>query len=204
MQFVANEMAAIIQNVSQNRTDKKITLMDLRYSVATAFLTMYPGITMYYQNKGHVLGHFPHPMIFYVKGLDNGNASCIWRVQLHPSTVGVGETPQKMYAVAARDHHSVCTVQYKTNVAPSKIHPDLKINPGEVKIIIESIIYHYKGFPFADGSSSDLPARNIFHFLMASPKATNSSGNERDPSGFFNSVTIFTPKPGLFDETPPT
>lgn len=193
----------LFNNVSQNRADKKITLMDLRYSVATAFLTLYPGITMYYQNKGHALGHFPHPVIFYVKGLENGNASCIWRVQLHPSKAGIGETPQKMDAGVAKNHHQICTVQYKTDAAPSKIYPSLKINPGEVKIIIESIIFHSGGYPFMDGSSSDIPLRNIFHFLMFTPKATNLSGNKRSDSGFFNSVTIFTPKPGLFDETPP-
>ena len=68
-EFVAYQMAQMLQTVSQNRSDKKITLSDLKRVTAAAYLSIYPGTTMFWQGKGHVFGHFPHPIIYYVKGL---------------------------------------------------------------------------------------------------------------------------------------
>lgn len=197
-EFVAYQMVQMIQSISQNRSDKKITLADLRYIVSVAYLTIYPGTTMFPQGSGHVFGHFPHPFVYYVKGLSNGNASCIWRVQLHPSK-SVFATPQTMGAVCVSEPHSASIVQYKTDVSPAQIWPTLKIKPGEVKIIVETNVFYGSDgtyWRFADGRIG-VPSREAFGLFLITPKHTAGG------SGYFNSVVIFSPNPGLFDEGGP-
>lgn len=66
-EFVAQQMANIIQNISQKRENKKITAEDLGYAVALAYQTIYPGTTMFWKSNGLPLVHVPHPTICYVK-----------------------------------------------------------------------------------------------------------------------------------------
>ena len=195
-EFVAYQMVQMIQSISQNRSDKKITLADLRYIVSAAYLTIYPGTTMYWKNQGHEFGHFPHPFVYYVKGLSNGNASCIWRVQLHPSHSG-SVSPRTMDGGCVSEPHSASIVQYKTDVSPTQIYPALKIKPGEIKIIVEALIFYGcdgNYWRFADGRRG-VPSREAFGLFLITPKRTGS--------GYFNSVVIFSPNPGLFDEGGP-
>jgi hypothetical protein len=51
-------MANILQNISQNRENKKITKDDVKYAVAAAYLSIYPGKTMYtISNNRNPFGH---------------------------------------------------------------------------------------------------------------------------------------------------
>jgi hypothetical protein len=84
-----------------------------------------------------------------------------------------------------------------TNVAASIIHPNLKIKDGEIKVIIECAIFKYTGFDYIDGRlSKNVSPREAFGFWMLSPKPIYVC--------YFNTVVIFTPKPGLFDDNGPT
>lgn len=199
-EFIAYEMANLFQNVSQNRTNVGITWNDCRHVTAAAYLTFYRGTTMYSPHKESG-GHFPHPLIYYVKGLDNGNASCIWRAQMHPAG---DTTPNNMSGGVSYNDYLISVVRYKTNVPPAQIYPGLTIKPGEVKIIIDAIIYYHSGYWGAKG----LSPRDVFGFKVITPKFRNEktgsiSGGCNQNTGFFNSVVIFTPKTGLFSETPP-
>ncbi len=49
MEFVAQQIASIIQNISQSREDKAIKFVDVRNAMKAAFLTVYPGTSMYEQ-----------------------------------------------------------------------------------------------------------------------------------------------------------
>ena len=86
MKFVAEQMASMIQNVSQNRTDKRITANDLRYIFAATFQSIYPGLTMYGDGTGYryKFGHMPACAIVYVKGESDGNVSCKWALEIAP------------------------------------------------------------------------------------------------------------------------
>jgi hypothetical protein len=66
------------------------------------------------------------------------------------------------------------------------------INDGEIKIAI------YIGSFSGDGKSSSL---NVF--LMLNAKAFCGYNNGNKQFVFFPTTVIFTPKSGLFDETPP-
>lgn len=203
-EFIAHQTANMLQNVSQNRTDKKITINDLKNITAATYQTFYPGTTMYYQGQGHVFGHYPHPVIFLVKGLDNGNASCMYLS--YATTADKGNTsPAKMrsesYSYDWAGLQGAMLVHFKTNVAPSDIYPGLKINPGETKIIVESMIWWNRG-RFSDGRSGNISPREVFSLLLVPPKIYANNGNENNAS-YMHGVAIFTPKSGLFDETPP-
>lgn len=198
-QFVAEQMVSMIQNVSQNRIDKKITRNDLKNITALTYQTLYPGATMYCcsGSRKHVFGHFPHPIIYYVKGLENGNASCIWRMQMH---TGYATNPATIDADIVYKDYDISAVRFKTDVAPSEIYPKLKIKSGEVKIIIDALIHYHGGSYWQCG----LPPQKVFSLFLISPKIRNSSGKWNTDGGYFNSVIIFTPKTELFNETPPT
>ena len=73
-EFVAQQFANIIQNISQKRgssdpTKLKISIPDIKYAASLAFLSMYPGKTMYITGTSgarHELSHAPRLNIFYV------------------------------------------------------------------------------------------------------------------------------------------
>ena len=78
-EFVAQQIVNILQNISQKREDKTITRKDLGLSLCLAGLTVYPDSLSMFQDgsKKYRFCHIPQVMVFYVKGLDNGNASCM-------------------------------------------------------------------------------------------------------------------------------
>ncbi|MDR0968279.1 MAG: hypothetical protein LBL99_01430, partial [Holosporaceae bacterium] len=93
------------------------------------------------------------------------------------------------------------TVNYKQNVAPSEIYPTLSIKSGQVKIIVEVNLIYSSGYKFGDGSSCGNVAPNrAFGFWMLPLYGRVPNGD----ASYFNTVVIFTPKPGLFNETKPS
>ena len=62
-EFVAQQMVNILQNISQNRENKKITINDIKRAASLAFLSVYPGNTMYHtdtrSSKAYELSHQP-------------------------------------------------------------------------------------------------------------------------------------------------
>ncbi len=190
-EFVGQQVASMIQNISQSRESKTITLKDLQYIARTAFLSIYPGMSMYKQNGYFEFGHTPTLQIIYVKGLDNGNASCIWRYYYRMSSI-IGGAQE-----SSADFEFLRPVYFKTNVLPSQIYSSLTINPGEVKIIVISQIT--RGSSLTNSLNGKyLTDKQSFDFYLLSPKyiATYNSIYY-----FFPSVVIFTPRPGLFSET---
>lgn len=90
-------------------------------------------------------------------------------------------------------------VNNKTQVIPSDIYEELSINPGEVKIILEACLDYSTAYKLPNGNScSTVDYSKILEFYVVRPKYTYRIANERT---CFNSVVIFTPKPGLFSET---
>ena len=83
MQFVAHQMASMLQNVSQNRTDKTITKNDIRYAISAAYLTVFPGISRFSTNCRSDFGYNPMLWIYYVKGNSDSTASVIWVQRYH-------------------------------------------------------------------------------------------------------------------------
>jgi hypothetical protein len=200
MEFVTHEIVGMVQNVSQNRDNKKITHNDLRYCISAGFLSFYPGTKQFpqtynvFKQPGAVHGRF-----WYVIGNANGTASVKWTVQYQLVNGSGNTTPGTMtIGSATSDSDQRFVTKFKNNVAPSEVCPQLSIKPGEAKIILENSIYFVVyNFKLTNGKNwSQYSPREAFGFWLLTPKA---QGGEF----YFHSVVIFTPKPGLFDETPP-
>jgi hypothetical protein len=195
-EFVGQQIANIIQNISQQRASKSITQYDLKYAFCTAYLSIYPGTSRFWIGSGTELVHRPEMLITYIQGEANGKASSKWSIDIYTNGSGCNK-PVACGLFFPSDHLSFVTRGSKTNVAPSDIHPLLKINPGETKIIIETVMFY--GFDFKDNNGYEPHSiRKAFNCLLTDIKSKTNSGN------FFISTVIFTPKPGLFSETPPS
>jgi hypothetical protein len=193
MKFVGHEMAGIFQNISQNRENKRITSDDIKRAVAAAYLSVYPGKTMYTTSYCTTpLGYASQGYLYCVKGLENEKASAVWCVRWH--SANESSSPGAITLIW-RDSRSI--VNMSSNVDPSEIYPDLRIRKGEIKILIE-VAFHYYFAPdstygFTDSRKcSKVAPKTAFGFFVLNP-----------PGKYFNTVVIFTPKPGLFGDAAP-
>jgi hypothetical protein len=183
LKFVAHEMANILQNVSQNRANRKIRSSDIKCAIAAAYLSIYPGKTMYTISGRSPLEHTSSGHLYCVKGLENGNASVVWCVRWH--SANDSPTPATI-TLGGRDSRSI--VNTGSDVSASSIYPDLHIQKGQIKIIVEIAFHHY--------TSRGISAPKSFGFFVLNPPS-------KWDNIYFNTVAIFTPKPELFDEIAP-
>jgi hypothetical protein len=141
-----------------------------------------------------------------VKGRGGGKADVLWQVMC---SLQRGTSPDSIEHFGSRTAHTNSIIGYYTNVPASSIYNDLTINDGEIKILLEvSLIYFYgkTDYGFSDGRSCrNVTPREAFGFWMLSPRHKTAYDKTLDSGAtYFNTVVIFTPKPGLFDETLPT
>ena len=204
-EFVAQQMANILQNISLKRsgTARKITLPDIKYATSLAFLSMFPGTSRFVISKNKSeLGYCPHGYIFCVKGKSNSTASVLWGKRFH--FTGNSTTPSAVVIDTSSFHR--CNIKNLQDASPSEIYPTLKINPNEIKIIFESNVHYSQsgGYTFGDGRNtknvSPSGAFGLRLYKLSPPETRGGTGND---GIYFHSAVIFTPKPGLFDETPP-
>ncbi|MDR1334252.1 MAG: hypothetical protein LBJ71_03475 [Holosporaceae bacterium] len=191
MDFCAHCVANILQNVSNGQ---KITQKHICYAMQTAFLTFYPGKTMWGTSRFHLpLGHFSHSFVYCIKGLPGGKASVVWCIDFYIDTTSAQiEVCNGQYGSSA--------IKYLTGVDPSQIYNKLEIKEGEMKILLECAMMYgaSKDRYFSDGRScAQVSVREAFGFLLRSPKMLSTNC-------FFHGIMIFTPKPGLFDEIVPS
>ena len=197
-------MVNILQNISQNRENKKITINDIKRAASLAFLSVYPGKTMYFngtERSAHDLSHYPKFHIHYVKGLSGGKASGVWARRFR---INEGIKPSGWMYTNMTKTDSDSKVKWGNNLAQSTIYPTLKVDEGKYKIILECVLYagsesinrsHYV-------ATDDLSAmaRKAFKCFLAIPRPAYPN---KDRGYYFSSVVIFTPKEGLFNTTPP-
>lgn len=197
-EFVGQQIVNMIQNISQKRSDKKLKREDISNIFALACQTIYPGTTMFVQEKGFEFAHTPLFKLYYVQGLNGNKASCKWRIgaDSYALTYNNPDLLNNCYTYASTDSAG-SSVRYKTEVIPSEIYPTLKIDSGVNKIILEiAILRDSSNKNYGKGSITD---KQAFSLHLVNPKKRTWDRYLY----FFTSVIIFTPKPGLFDETPP-
>ncbi len=199
-EFVAQQIANILQNISQKRTDKKIKIPDIKYALSSAFLSIYPGTSMFAKGKLSFSHEFMIPMpyvtIHYIKGLAGGKASCKWGYSFFCKTA---QTPSNWNNNGAKySDIGVSNVRWNASANPYTIYPKLKINEGEEKIIIESCFFWNTSHADIDGNRVNT-SREAFKLHFVSPYSPVP-----DSQMYFISDVIFTPKPGLFTETAPS
>jgi len=193
-EFVGQQIANMIQNISKTRSadKRKITKEDLARIHCLAWQTVYPGTTMFYTNSRHPFGHVPYTHLYYVRGEEEGKASCVFRLAV--SNTGVTKPTDFISKVNVyKDNHSGSKIRFLTNTLPSNIYPTLKINKGEKKIIVETLMM--RNTTWTNGAAD----KSTVGLHLVNPPMTKY-GEFRY---MFRSVVIFTPKPGLFDEDGP-
>jgi hypothetical protein len=186
--------------VSQNRASKRITWNDLKFAIITGFSTVYPGKTMFGTKAfTHIYGHCPLAFVICVKGVGNGKASVLWQMMysMHRN-LSINDNNN----TGLRDNHVNSTIKCLENKEPSQIYNGLEIKENEIKILVECTIFYIVSNDafFTDGRSCrDIPFREAMGFFILNPKMTL----EWDTNNcYFTRVVVFTPNPGLFDETP--
>jgi len=165
--------------------EPKIYLNDIRYAASLAFLSMFPGNTRWTTNNS-ACPYAPGLHIAYVTSESDNKASVKW---LRNCTNYNGMTPSEYGNNGTFLSYNYSSIKYGTNVTPSSIYPTLKINKGESKILIDVNLY-------SEPSSHD--HKKVFGLYLVKPKTSFAAAR------LFDSVVIFTPKPGLFSEKPPT
>ena len=202
-EFVAQQMANILQNISQKRegADRKITLPDIRYAASLAFLSMFPGTTNFRSGPNSDLGYTAMVYVFCIKGNRDSTASVLWFQRFSFAE----DTPRPSSVRMDVGFPGRSNVKVLTDASPSEIYPTLKINPDEIKIIVECSVFYQHGdrYGFSDGrSSAQVSPSQAFglHLYKLSPPKVRAGSNA---CLYFHSAVIFTPKPGLFDATAP-
>jgi hypothetical protein len=197
-------MVGMFQNMSQRRSEgnRKITSSDIKHAFCSAHLSAYLGIySILADGSGyHRYGHAPHGWIYYLKG-EGSNVRCFWRFQVeavHSKTIPFNvavSTP------AGTENRSFVRIAVGETKSPAAVYSGLSISDGEVKIIVEVAPYfdaRNGGSYYLDGSVA-ASAKKAFGFFLVDPKTTSYAGRET----FFDAIVIFTPNPGLFNETAP-
>ena len=149
MRFIATEISSILQNISQNRANKAISITDIKYAVVTAYLSFFPGKTFYNTAwETSPLGYSSSGLIYCVKGLADGKASVLWCKRWHSAA---GTYVPLSLSIQERDARSL--VNLGTSVAPSDIYKDLQIETGEIKIIIETATHCSTNYKLSNGKT---------------------------------------------------
>lgn len=204
-EFVAQQMANIIQNISQKRSNKKITANDIKYAVSTAYLSAFPGTSRFFNKKAtNDLGYNPLGFIYCVQGISDSTAKVLWAKRFHIST---GQIFNPSQVVVQNTNIRRSNVKNLTaGGSPSEIYPLLRIEKDQIKIIIECAIHYYPSdsYYFTDGrrTSNVSPAHafGLRLYKLAPPVTRDGVAND---AIYFHSAVIFTPNPELFNETAP-
>jgi len=205
MEFVGQQMVNILQNISQNREDKRIKELDIKHAASLAYSSIFPGKTKFLsKSKTSDLGYNPLGFIYCVQGNEDSTASVLWARRFHmadndaftPNTVAYGST------IMTRTN-----VKNLTNAAPSEIYPTLKIDPGDIKIIVECTIHYsmWDKYYFTDGRNhskvSPSEAFGLKLYKLSPPQTRDGKSND---AIYFSSVVIFKPlNKEMFTTDPP-
>lgn len=188
MEFCTHCMVNVLQNISQQRSNKAITKQDFIYATYAAFNCWFGGDLKQFSSRPQTQNYyyFPHPILFCIKGLANGKAKILWLI--HPMWYrepSKYESPYVRNTANDNTHKDFSVIQtsLQTEVQASTIMPNFSIEEGEIKMIL-------------DGCMFGEPDQARLRFSILKPKFSTKRA-------FYNNTTVFTPKPGLFSETPP-
>jgi Flp pilus assembly protein TadG len=85
MNFATHCAVGLIQNISANRINKKVTFDDIKYAMTSSFLAFFPAATQYATANissiecAYPLGYFPIVYVHCVVGNSDGTkASVVW------------------------------------------------------------------------------------------------------------------------------
>ncbi|MDR1375584.1 MAG: pilus assembly protein [Holosporaceae bacterium] len=199
---------SMIQNVSKNRENKRISLEDVKRINYSAFINYYSGQQQLTKADTLPLGHLPITVLIYVKGTGNNYCKVVWSLFVSgenaTSPIGSGgsldekNTSSSELTIADFRTWTGKSYQHGQDLASTSLHPDLKIQINEIKMLLMTAFFTKKEFKYADQKNVSDNPRKLFGFHML-PLQLPLSG---DNILFRNTVT-FIPNPGLFSDDPP-
>ena len=196
-EFVGQQMANILQNLAKKRNAAGETLKyeDLCHAASLAYLTMYPGTTMYSTTNGqvkHEFIHYPFVMVYYVQGTTEGKAKCLWGMRIDTA---VNTNPSwRLFGTWVNVTAGHSTVKsYTSEVPASSIYPTLKVEENKPKIIIEPALRWGKSYMDKSGKKVS-SARQALGLRFVNPNHWNEL--------YFNTVIIFSPNAGFPEVRP--
>lgn len=210
MKNAAYIAASMIQNVTQNRTDKRIKKTDIGNISYTWGMSIWgSGRKWCVTNSYYPLGLCCVTYMGYIKGTGTNKAKIMWTTYCYTTS----STPTVSgYTSSGGSAASGASFFYGKNLNTEydsvQINKDLKINNDEIKIIIELYMCFRPSYKFnastpnwtATNATSEISTRLGFYLLPAKKSVLYTTTD----LGYFNTVVIFSPRPGLFSETPPS
>lgn len=196
MRFASHEIASILQNVTSTRENKNITQNDIINATYAASLSVFlenpllnvvPGRCRY--------AVLPECDVHYIhcnadEGDNYGKVTDKWNKRLWFST---GNPHPRMTLAEPQAANLVVSTAEEAN----ELCPGLSIKPGENKIIVEHCISYSPGLKYLDGTYASLRKMCGTYFVDPPGLKNNTGGGH-----YFISISIFTPKPGVFDNAP--
>jgi hypothetical protein len=203
MQEKMNFAAHCIINMIQN-TNKAVTASDVKR-------ILYAWQSVIYPNPAEKLVYMAvrrcliETDLFFVVGTGNDRCKVMWSARSQsgtPNRYGFG-APNNYPCYIVSNEGAVLTeagssvigkspARIKKETVSTALHPSLHIKAGEKKMILEVRYYIW--------SDSEFKLQEWFGFKILNP-GLNLEGS--GGKNCFDNIVIFTPKPGLFDETPP-
>ncbi|MDR1235732.1 MAG: hypothetical protein LBJ96_01875 [Holosporaceae bacterium] len=201
MKFCAHCAVNMFQNISLGRPNKRITLQDYKYISCSAFLPYYGGGTQQYGGlklESYAIST-PQMSLCYLKGTGINKVKMIWAVVSNWGQPPPSRQIGTMRAGASiHDHIMLPRVYTDTEYDASYICEDLKINAGEVKMMVD--VYLNASWCPGGMFGKRRVSPGLWGLLVCSPEAESWGSNM---GGWFHYKIIFTPKLGLFDEDLP-
>jgi hypothetical protein len=199
VEFCVHCAVNMFQNISAKRENKKITSNDIRRIAHTVSLPYFRGIEMLPIGDCYPRGMIFVMVILYVKGFGNNTAKVVWTEQ--GSLYEYTDSIDKIQCWPNHyDSPCISNTYYTIGriVNCNSIHPELKINKDEEKVIIYLSFWTSFGLKYYDRVYvSTANAKRLFGFYVLPIKLKSGS------NGLFTASVIFTPKSGLFDENVP-
>lgn len=189
----------MLQNVSQNRSNKQLTRTDIE-NIARAWVLTLP-ISLDFiagKTKNELL---LVTAITLVKGTEVNKCKVLWHsyidfkkfpnIDRYNANNQSGKPITGAHACSLNSRYRV-TAKIGQEVDTHNLYSDLHINPNEIKAILELSMYNNSGM------KKVITIEKAFGFLLIN---LPSYKNLKDT--YFNTHVIFTPKFGLFSETEP-
>ncbi|MDR0555457.1 MAG: hypothetical protein LBG20_00370 [Holosporaceae bacterium] len=191
MEFCAYCAVNMIQNVSHGA---EITSRNIAHIWGAAFLPFFGGGVLQYQSETssyvYPLGLVCDCCLIYLKGRGNGKVTVLWSLWNYwfqvPNLMSInsGIVRGPFPAVGS-------------TVDATVVDKNLSIREGEYRAIVFLSITNSSSVLLPNGTrATNIPSRQLFGFWIYNPTYKYSNA-------YFYAYVIFTPKPGLFSETPP-
>jgi hypothetical protein len=201
MKFCSYVAVNMVQYISQERENKIVTKEDMSYIFAIAPMPFFGASNRQYGSPTkHQLGYWSYGKLYYIKGTAHNRGKIMWCLDSNCH----GGTPGSVQPVVMpKCSFSSIAGTFDTEYQSGQITPELTIEKDEVRMLYEISLVSASGVKDSNEEtiwSGSIPPSSLFNFYVLTPGKTFTSSTYYP---CFTVVTIFTPKKGLFTETPP-